>query len=783
MSSSLASSNSSAAPPRPWIVSAWWDLTYVVVTPVVIVPVVLILAEHYLTAEQLLLAVIAFASLGHHLPGFMRAYGDRELFLRFRWRFLLVPPLVFCLALLFTPPQAVAKLLHLPWTHLHGLELILLIWGTWHGLMQTYGFMRIYDVKLGVNDRWSARLDHWLCVVVFVAGVVFSDSRIFAIAQAMWQSGLPLFGQEALFTLRYLVAAVGFFVLLLYAINLFNRWKSGQPISWLKLWLVGITGWFFWYTGRLSTNLLIGLAMFEIYHAVQYYAIVWVYNRRLFERTRDRFGPLGFLFRDRLTMLCVYLAAIAAYSSIRLLDVEASGLVFQGSSQDAGQWLMAFFVTSSFLHFYFDGFIWQVSERKTQENLVDSVPEGLAPMHYVPGMVHLAKWALLLAIAGGLLYSEWLKRAEWNIMTSQRLAALVRLTPELPESQILLSQQALAMGDPQAAVKYALQALELRPRSDHIHAILGNALAETGRVTEARRELEHAIDINPNVAKYHTLLAQTLVRMGELELAEQAHLQAVECEPNKEISRQALVEFYVSQNRTEEAASELKLLSERFPNSDLTEINKVFVLTQQGQTREAIQTATLLLAGNPDDWRVQLALGTALNMAGEHTEAQGYLLKAAKSNRSSANIYHQLGIAYFNTGQNSAAVQFFRKAHRIDPTNAQTALMLGNTYYVLNKMRPALEAYKTALQLEPHKLENYSGVGGALLALNKLKDARQIYRMGLEIDPDSMVLHYNLGLAYLYEGRLEEARVEIERAEDLGLKISPEVRAVLESQK
>ena len=96
----------------------------------------------------------------------------------------------------FTPPNWLAEELHIPWKHLHGLELVLLIWGTWHGLMQTYGFMRIYDIKRGVHDRWSARLDHWLCLAVFVAGVVFSDARVFGIAKAMWESGLPIFGPE-----------------------------------------------------------------------------------------------------------------------------------------------------------------------------------------------------------------------------------------------------------------------------------------------------------------------------------------------------------------------------------------------------------------------------------------------------------------------------------------------------------------------------------------------------------------------------------------------------------
>jgi hypothetical protein len=173
----VSSTAATTAPRRPWIVSPAWDLFYLVLTPLLIVPVVLVAARQWLRPEEIYLAVISFASLGHHLPGFMRAYGDRDLFDRFRWRFLLAPPLIFALALVFTPPTSVARALDLPWTHLHGLELILLAWGTWHGLMQTYGFMRIYDIRRGENDRYVARLDHALCLMIFVAGVVFSDTR------------------------------------------------------------------------------------------------------------------------------------------------------------------------------------------------------------------------------------------------------------------------------------------------------------------------------------------------------------------------------------------------------------------------------------------------------------------------------------------------------------------------------------------------------------------------------------------------------------------------------
>ena len=371
-----------------------------------IVPVVLILGQRILTAEQVSLAVISFASLGHHLPGFMRAYGDRDLFSRYRWRFLLAPPVVFALALCFTPPEWLSERLRIPWTHLHGLELVLLVWGTWHALMQTYGFMRIYDLKRGIHDRLTARLDHWLCLVVFIAGVVFSDARVFAIANTMWESGLPIFGPEWLERSRWGVAIAGGLIAAAYLANLVRQYRASHTVSWIKLLLIATTGWFYWYTGRLSVNVLIGIAMFEIYHAVQYYAIVWVYNRRLFERSGERFGFLGFLFRDRWTMLGLYLAAVGAYSSIRYFAADANAYIFSSTSDDAYQWLVALFVTSSFMHFYFDGFIWKVSERKTQENLVDIAHNTAPTMLSVPSVVHAGKWAVLLAIVATLLLTE-----------------------------------------------------------------------------------------------------------------------------------------------------------------------------------------------------------------------------------------------------------------------------------------------------------------------------------------------------------------------------------------
>ena len=778
------SSSSALSPPLPrrpaWIVSAWWDLSYVVITPVLIVPVVLLLARRWLTAEAVSLAVIAFASLGHHLPGFMRAYGDRELFSRFRGRFLIVPPLVFGLALLFSPPESLQTALHLPWQHLHGLELILLIWGTWHGLMQTYGFMRIYDVRLGVNDRWSARLDHWLCATVFIAGIVFSDARVFALARTMWQSGLPLYGPEWIVGARWLVAAVALCVLVAYAKNLFARHKQEKPICWIKLLLIGITGWFYWYTGRLSTNVLIGLAMFEIYHAVQYYAIVWIYNRRLFKRAGEKFGLLGFLFRDRWSMLGVYLAAIAAYSSVRFFTVDADEYVFRGGGHDSYQWLVALFVTSSILHFYFDGFIWQVSEKRTQQNLVDQCAHTAKSERIVPGLVHAMKLTLMFVLALALVISEYFHHFNHLPAEDDQIMALVALTPALPECQSMLCQNALQHGDAVAALQYGRQALAMRPRSHSARAELGLALILAKRWEEAKDRFEEAILLAPNVWTYHAELAAVLVRMGETDDAERRMRQAVRLRPELILPRQQLAAFLFRQDRTSEAEAEYRVLAERFPDSLAAEMYEVSALVRHGDFQQAVELAYFLAIGHPDNRRVLLLLGLALNASGNGTAAVEPLEKASRLGRPVAEIDYQLGLSRLQSEQPGAAVGHLLAALRTDSEHFEARFLLANTFYLLGKYDGAVANFERCLKLRPNEGKIYANLGGVHAQRGNFERAEEVYREGIAAAPDSGQVHYNLGVLLFRLGQQDEARTLIERAQELGIKVSVAVQKALD---
>src|SRR5438876_2611506 len=105
-----------AAPKKTlWILNSWRDLILYVGTPLFLVPMFL-LAQTRWSAQDIYVFVAAFGAMGHHLPGMIRAYGDRALFDRFRWRFIFAPIFLLVVCVAFY------------WWDLKGIILIVFFW-------------------------------------------------------------------------------------------------------------------------------------------------------------------------------------------------------------------------------------------------------------------------------------------------------------------------------------------------------------------------------------------------------------------------------------------------------------------------------------------------------------------------------------------------------------------------------------------------------------------------------------------------------------------------------
>jgi len=234
-----------------WILDPWRDLALIVGAPAIILPA-LWLARSRFRPDHIYLFVASFGAVGHHLPGMMRAYGDRLLFERFKYRFVLTPLLIGATCLLFAVRE------------LNAMVLIAYLWGVWHGLMQTYGFLRIYDAKVGSVSKATARLDSAMCVAWFGLAVLLSPTRMVKILTDYYQSGGTLVSPGFVrgLTSGWMIAAG--LVTVAFVGHLLYQRARGKAQSPAKLVLMAVSIAFWWYSNVLVSNMLVGIALFEI---------------------------------------------------------------------------------------------------------------------------------------------------------------------------------------------------------------------------------------------------------------------------------------------------------------------------------------------------------------------------------------------------------------------------------------------------------------------------------------------------------------------------------------
>jgi hypothetical protein len=262
-------------------------------------------------------------------------------------------------------------------------RLIILVWATWHALMQVYGFARIYDAKVGSVSPVTANWDWLVCLCGFLTPQFFGPERLSGILGYWYSIGGPPISASALEGARWTALAVSAAVGVGFATNCVVQARRGAKPNVLKLLMLasGIGVW--WFAIMCVDNLLIGVALFDICHDIQYLAIVWLFNCRRVNSNPRLGGFIRFVFRRGMVLL--YLGLITAYGALAF----AGELVLDGT---ISRIFYGVLFTSTILHYYYDGFIWKVRETANQAGLgLNSV--GARAKLRTGAYAHALKWS------------------------------------------------------------------------------------------------------------------------------------------------------------------------------------------------------------------------------------------------------------------------------------------------------------------------------------------------------------------------------------------------------
>ena len=409
--------------------------------------------------------------------------------------------------------------------------------------MQLYGFVRIYDAKVGSTSPVTAYWDWLVCLFGFVTAQMFCPARMSKLLGHWYSLGGPLIPPSAVHACRWIFRTITAAVLIGFAVNYILQLYRGVKPNPIKLLLLtsGIGTW--WFSVAYVENVILGAALFDICHDVQYLAIVWLYNCGRV-RSNPRIGRfMSYLFRRG--MVLMYLGLIAAYGAFGLIP----SFVQDGTVSTI---LTGILGTSTILHYYYDGFIWKVREKSTQVSL--GLNQGGSSMGIrkmaVGGGMHLLKWSVLIVAVGWLFTTELLvpsmaqtRKDELDKRYVQTLTRDAVLPASEEEINWLFAQfervqntAASVPGDQNAQLRAAIM------------------LANFGRNDDAVDSLEKLLKLHPAFSTGYMTLGEINLYRGNLDKASdcfQAGLSHATSELERSTGNLKLGEVYLNQKQFE----------------------------------------------------------------------------------------------------------------------------------------------------------------------------------------------------------------------------------------
>src|SRR5438552_7510659 len=407
-------------------------------------------------------------------------------------------------------------------------------------------------------------------------------------------------------------------------------WAEGKRPNPVKLALLVTSIAFWWCCNNGVTNILAGIALFEVFHDVQYLSLVWIYNRSRVEKDSSIGGFMRFVFRRSGSFVGLYIGLGFAYGSLAYfnsrLEVETMKRVLTGVVAASG-----------LLHFYYDGFIWKVRDRSTREHLgLAGGNVSAASREFLPSwLLHGLKWVAVFVIPLGAL---WIGQTRTNMPEVDQQA---RMASDLPNSARAHWKYGFALQKAdrldEAAEQFRI-ALRLNPNEKEVHYHLGQILVAQSQLSEGRSELEQALRSEPRNGEFHSEYGYVLQLLGQ----------------------------------KDEATAEFEKATRLAPKSGVVHYDYAMFLAHEGKVDEAITQFQTALKHNPNHPEAHYHLGHALFVKGDLEGAKTHYLEAARLDPK-APVHNGLGVVYMRLGQTSEAIAQFKEALRLRPDDADAA--------------------------------------------------------------------------------------------------------------
>ncbi len=683
-----------------FIASPAADSVFLLGIPLITLGGVLLLLHFNVVTLAAFVGLTAVFTGAHHLPGFLRAYGTREIFETNRARLILAPVLIFSLVLFFESRGLRAYIV------------VLWFFNWWHTAMQNYGLLRVYDRKAIPHAAYSARLDLVSIIVWhFTLSELISGDMRFELARHLYDLNVTNAAvvSTALWILRWGGIVASIVLLVLYVKNSIAQFRVNATVAINKqIFLVVTYGVYFFMFQHFTEDIATSVESF--YHNTQYIFFAWIMQRRLAERDAP-FNWAGSVFSLKST-------AVAGLSYVAL--VAGWGYLMGGSikprihTENVVPLFNAFYTTAAFLHYYTDSFIWKARSREMSSVLgLKGAGIELSRRSFGFSLAEVSAWILVPVILTTAVTNPQ-NKAHAEVRENAGLAAftetLLRDTSRWSDASVAAASVGdfLAAGiNPEKSIEWYERAAAARPDYADAYQALGHVYSEQGRFSDAAAAYEKAVALDPSYKASFNNLGNAYNMLGDFEKARNAYQRAIALDGGFADAYLNLANLQATHGEVSAARVSYDRVLALQPKSTEALRSLGQIAGQEGHFDEAAKYFQRAIEISPEEAQNYTLLAKTYLSRGSLPDAEANLDIALSKDAKLTEARFLKSQLLMDSGKSADAAAVLEEAVRFEPDNPEAHANLGSVYAKLGRAGDAVQQLQEAVRLDPNFSDAY----------------------------------------------------------------------------
>ncbi|MFL5341291.1 MAG: tetratricopeptide repeat protein [Gemmataceae bacterium] len=237
----------------------------------------------------------------------------------------------------------------------------------------------------------------------------------------------------------------------------------------------------------------------------------------------------------------------------------------------------------------------------------------------------------------------------------------------------------------------------------------------------------HALKVTRNNWVGHEYLGMALADQGRLEEARDEYLEAVRLVPTSDSANRKLALVLEDLGELDEAAQYFNRSLRRAPQSPAALLGLGRVLERQRRFEVALKPYWAALEVNPGLLDARLGIGRCLTGLGDFAGARREYEAALQAHPNSADVYMHLGWLSRREGQPAAAIEQNDRAIALNPKSDEAYNEKGLALEALGRFDDAAASYRKAVDLVPKEFRYRCNLAYALFQAGQTEPAMKQY--------------------------------------------------------